>query len=119
MKYYYNGKLVRTSEHAYTHAVIDTKTGKAVACRNGLRNAESARQSELSLTRGDIKYYEDMIKAMKAGRSHFFCKSGRCTVKHKIADNMTIEKAERKITELKGWIDKRLGELIVVPLETK
>lgn len=119
MKYYYNGKLVRTSDHTYTHAVLDTKTGEAVACRNGIEKAESARQSEMSLARGDIKYFEDMIKAMKAGRNYFFYKIGRCTEKAKIADDMTIEKAERRITDLKGWIDKRLSELIIVPLETK
>lgn len=117
MKYYYNGNLVRTSDHTYTHAVIDTKTGKAIACRNGADKAEAARQDELRLSRGDIKYYQDMIKAIKNGRSHFFYKIGKMTEKTKINDDMTIEKAEQRITEIKGWIEKRLNELVVVPLE--
>lgn len=116
MKYYYNGQLVRTSDHVYTHAVIDTKTGKAIACRNGAEAAEAAKNAELSSARSNIKYFEDMIKAMKAGQNHFSYKIGRCTARARIADDMTIEKAENKIEQLKAWIEKRRSELIVVPL---
>ena len=116
MKYYYNGKLVRTSDHIYTHAVIDTTTGKTVACRNGLSKAEAARIDELRWTRSSIKYYEDMLKAMRAGRDHFFYKIGKCTERSKIADDMTVEKAENKISDLNAWIEKRASELIIVPL---
>lgn len=116
MKYYYDGKLVRTSDHVYTHAVIDTKTGKAIACRNGAEAAEAAKNAELSYARSDIKYFEDMIRAIKAGQNHFYHKIGRCTARAKIADDMTIEKAENKIEQLKTWIDKRRSELIVVPV---
>ena len=119
MKYYYNDTLIRTSDHSYTHAVIDTKTGKAVACRNGIAAAESARNAEVSFERGNIKYYENMIKAMKAGRSYFFYKIGRCTDKARIADDMTVEKAENRIREIKAWIEQRLNELIIVPIEAR
>lgn len=119
VQYYYNGKLIRTSDHTYTHAVIDTKTGKAVACRNGLDKAESARNAEVSLERGNIKYYEDMIKALKAGRNYFFYKIGRCTEKARIDDGMTIEKAETRIDEINAWIEKRMNELVIVPIDAK
>ena len=119
MKYYYNGQLVRTSEHTYTHAVIDTKTGKAVACRNGADKAETARNAEMSLYRGDIRWYEEMIKAMKKGHRKFIYKARGLQEIHNIADDMTIEKAERRIAELKEWIDKRMSELVVVPLEAR
>ena len=119
MKYYYGGKLVRTSDHVYTHAVLDTTSGKVVACRNGADKAEAARVAELSLCRGDIKYYEEMIKAMKKGREYFIYTIGRATEKAKIAEDMTVEKAEQRIEELKAWIEKRLSELAVVPLEAE
>lgn len=119
MKYYYDGKLVRTSDHIYTHAVYDTSKGKVMACRNGLDNALSAKNAEMSLERGNIRYYEDMIKAIKAGRDYFFTKCGRVTEKHKIGENMTVEKAENRIGEIKAWIEKRMNELVIVKLEAK
>lgn len=119
MKYYYNDKLIRTSDHVYTHAVIDTKTGKAVACRNGIEQAEAARYAELSFSRGSIRYYEDMIRAMKAGREYFFHKVGRMTEKHKISENMTVESAEKRIADIKAWIEQRMSELIIVPIEAR
>ena len=119
MKYYYNGELVRTSDHTYTHAVLDTKTGKVIACRNGADKAELARVAEVSLARGDIRYYDEMIRAMKLGRRYFFYNVGRMKEKTEIDEAMTIEKAYQRIDQLRAWIEKRLSELVVVPLEAR
>ena len=41
MKYYYNGKLIRTSDRIYEYAVIDTETFKVYGCSGTLKGAES------------------------------------------------------------------------------
>ena len=81
MKYYYNDRLIRTSNHVYTHAVLD-ENGKCVACRNGLEAAISARHAESSFDRSAIKDYEDAIKALKAGRTYYTYKVGRVKYAH-------------------------------------
>ena len=73
MKYYYNDKLVRTSDHTYTHAVISTVSGEVIACRNGLENAEAAKKQELNNRFGRrIKYYEAELAAAKKGQDYFY-----------------------------------------------
>lgn len=116
MKYYYNGKLIRTSDHIYTHAVIDTKTGKAIACRNGLDKAEAAKMDETRLTRNDIRDLNEKIKALKAGRDRYWVKCGRRGMWVRISEKSTIENCEEHIKRCEEYIRIRNEQLIVVPL---
>lgn len=50
MKFYYNGKLVRTSKtHEYKFALLNTETGKAYACSKDMKGMDRA-MSEVSRT---------------------------------------------------------------------
>ena len=121
MKYYYNGHLVRTSDHTYTHAVIIAASGKVIACRNGLENAEAAKRAELSSHFGKrIKYYEQMLEAARKGKTYFYDttvmrgRSYKADVTHSAAE-LEIEIAELK--ELMANYDRY--EWKVVPLEVR
>ena len=116
MKYYYNGELIRTSDHIYTHAVIDTKTGKAVACRNGLDKAEAAKLDETRLARSDIRDLNEKIKAIKAGKNKFWVKVGRTGMWCKISEKCTVQDCENSIKRCEDYIRIRNEQLIVVPL---
>ena len=94
MKYYYNDKLIRTSDHVYTHAVI-SENGKCVACRNGYANAVKAKNAEKS--NAVIKEGTDAINALKAGKTSYIYKVGRVPFKYYFKPDDTIEKYENAI----------------------
>ena len=115
-KYFYNGNLVRSSYHEYTHGVI-TGAGELIACRNGEANAEKARQAEKLIYKRNLTFYEAKLKALRAGRDTFECKSGRMKTWYKIAPGTTerqILAAIRKNEEAIELIEKtyRVVELV-------
>jgi hypothetical protein len=103
-KYYYNGEHVRSSYHDYTHGVING-AGDLIACRNGAENAEKARQAEKLTYKREVKYYEAKLKALRAGRSTFQCKSGRSLTWHTIAPGTTEAAILAKMKRLQESID--------------
>lgn len=115
MKYYYEGKLIRTSNHIYTHAVIDSK-GKCVACRNGYENAVKAKNAERS--NKAIKEANDAINALKAGRKYYFYKIGQFSYKYTFKANDTIEKYQGVIERANDW-NKIVDSWQIVELEAR
>ena len=115
MKYYYNGKLMRTSNHVYTHAVIDNN-GKCVACRNGYANAVKAKNAERSDKA--IREANNAINALKAGRSYYFFKIGQCSYKHTFEAKDTIERYQGVIERANEW-NKVVDSWQIVELEAK
>lgn len=103
-KYFYNGNLVRSSYHEYTHGVIDG-TGDLIACRNGAENAEKARQAEKRVYKHNLDYYEAKLKALEAGRDTFECKSGREKTWHKIKPGTTKASIRLHIKKCQELID--------------
>lgn len=78
MKFYWNGTLVRTSEsHEYTHAVIDTKTGRVIGCRSSLAAAISLKSSEISGHQKGVEYDLAAILAKQNGKTYIMVKGGR------------------------------------------
>ena len=74
-KYYYNGKLVRTSDHIYTHAVLNEK-GEVIACRPSFEKASNVITSEVSKAKKAINENNKGIEARKAGKDGFWTKDG-------------------------------------------
>ena len=78
MKFYYNGKLVRTSKnHVYTHAVIDMSNGHVEGCRANKEAAESIISSEISRVSNSIQNHESALKAIEQGKTMYRVKEGR------------------------------------------
>lgn len=121
MKFYYNGKLVRTSKnHEYTHAVIDITNNACVGCRVGADKAEAIIRGEISATERSIANCKTAIKALENGKSGFHAKEGRGrTWYHKFTTSDTVEKYNRSIEQLKGYIDRINATWQVVELEAR
>jgi hypothetical protein len=96
IRYYYNGELMRTSAHTYTHAVLDEK-GKCIACRNGLDNAIKAKEAEKQWDKRIIRDSQTAIKALQAGRTYYIYKIGGAACKYRFEDGDTVTKYQEQI----------------------
>ena len=121
MKFYYNGKLIRTSKnHEYTHAVIDITDNGCVGCRVGADKAEAIIRSEISATERSIANCKAAIKALENGKTGYHARENRSrTWFHKFSDRDTVEKYNRSIEQLQGYIDRINATWQVVELEAK
>lgn len=111
-KFYYNGKLVRTSKtHVYTHAVINEK-GDVLRCSSTEVLAKAFITSELSRAENEIIDSDKAIKALRNGEKGY---SSTCYGRRKIwisfsRFGITVEKCEFSknacadyIRQVQGW----------------
>lgn len=75
-KYYYNGKLVRTSAHEYTHAVLNDK-GDCVACRGSYDKALSVKMQYVNELRRNATHNRKCAEAKRADKRTMIVKNGR------------------------------------------
>lgn len=108
MKFYYNGKLVRTSKtHEYKYALINIETGHCYACGADRRNPEN----ELNYRSGNLRVY----KAVKNGQ---YRQKDKC---HCTADEIR-KNAEKYYGSLENAIaecEKYISKLQIVELEPR
>lgn len=120
MKFYYNGKLIRTSKnHEYTHAVIDITDSGCVGCRVGADKAEAIIRTEISQAERSIANCKTAIKALEAGKDGYFYKEGRRTWYCKFSSSNTIERYTESIEHLQNYIDRINNTWQVVELEAR
>ena len=119
MKFYYNDKLVRTSSHAYTHAVIDTQTGELIGCRTSKKNAESIISSEISRCMTGIKNSESHLKAIQQGKRLYRYKYGRKYSWEKVEKEDSVETCQRFLDGFKKHIEYVENNWKVVELEAR
>lgn len=120
MKFYYNGKLVRTSKsHTYTHAVIDISTGGCKGCRTSRDTAEAIITSEVAHYEKKVGNYENAIKAMESGKSGYYAKDGRHTYYTKFSADSTVEKYMEWIEWNRDYINSIKANWQVVELEAR
>lgn len=78
MKFFYDGKLVRTSKtKVYTHAVINTETGGLIGCSSSRELAQKKVDSEISYCNSRIAEDERALKALTSGASGYSYRFGR------------------------------------------
>lgn len=95
-KYFYNGKLVRTSEHIYTHAVLNEK-GELVGCRPSYDKAHNIITSKIAEANSFVKEYKSLLKAISEGRK---------TYEFKVGNRRIIAPVRyTDVNEINGWID--------------
>lgn len=118
-KFYYNGKLIRKSEHDYTHAVI-ADDGKLAGCRTSREAAQSIISSEISRARKEIENYEKGIKAMEKGDDGYMVSYGRgYKYYHKFGGEYdTVENYRKSINNFERFI-ARCNNWKVVELEKR
>ena len=75
MKFYYNGKLVRTSKtHEYHFGILEPKTGKIVSCHGTYEAAQKEHRRPISEAETSIKRCRAAINAIENGKTSFFWK---------------------------------------------
>lgn len=113
MKFFYNGKQVRTSKtHSYTHAIIDLD-GKVVSCHGSLEAATKAHGALGSFHRSYIRDSKAAIKALEAGRAYYFTQDRmayRVPLKGKTVDGYR-KQIERSEAMLKEYSQYQIVEL--------
>lgn len=124
MKFYYNGKLIRTSQnHNYTHAVIDTERNNAlIGCRASKDTAESVISGEINRLERSLKNHEAIKKALENGKPGFYGKDGRRTYWVRFSENesyYTLESVERWMICDKKEIEYVKNNWKVVELEAR
>ena len=120
MKFYYKGKLIRTSKnHKYTHAVINITNLGCIGCRAGADKAEAIIKSEISQTERSIANCKSAIKAIEARKDGYFCKEGRRTWYNKFSPGSTVEKYTESIERLNNYINRINETWRVVELEVR
>ena len=103
MKFYYNGKLIRTSKnHVYTYAVL-TPGGKTFACSSSLEGAKKAVQREISLCETIRNNYRNAIKAIEAGQSYYFAKESGQNWRKRL-NGETVADFEKYISQVESNI---------------
>lgn len=111
-KYYYQGKLVRTSKtHDYSFAVIRERkdgTFTLIACSKTKELAERRLNSEMSNSKHNLKAEEERLKRMKRGLK---------VPKWWSKEENTIAGLEQLIEDRKKSIERYYEEAKVVELE--
>lgn len=120
MKFYYNGKLIRTSKsHTYTHAVIDTVTGGCKGCRASKETAEAIISTEVAYYEKKIGNYKNAVKALQNGKSGYYAKDGRRTYYSKFSADSTVERYNEWIGWDRNYINSVKANWQVVELEAR
>lgn len=120
MKFYYNGKLVRTSKnHEYTHAVINITNDGCMGCRASKETAEAIITSEIAQYEKRIANYESAIKALESGKSGYYAKEGRRIYYNKFSSDSTVERYIERIEWCREYINKVMANWQVVELEAR
>lgn len=93
MKFYYNGKLVRTSKtHEYHFGILEPKTGKIVSCHGTYEAAQKEHRRPISEAETSIKRCRAAIAAIESGKKFFYWKW----------NNRYLEKVKLTETDFKG-----------------
>jgi hypothetical protein len=120
MKYYYNGKLVRTSKnHIYTHAVIDISNMKVIGCRGSLEKAESLLTSELNYIARSIENGKNKLKCFKEGKPRYGWKDGKRVWYSSFKSTDTEESILEGIRYSENYLETIKQNYKIVELESK
>lgn len=119
-EFYYNNRKIRTSEHDYTHALINTRTGECIGCRTSYKACESFMNTELNTTRRYIANLERRLEAIKEGKSYYNSefKKGQWT-KYAIHPTETVEQAEELLNKTKDRLARLVRDWKIVELEVR
>lgn len=114
-KYYFDGRLIRTSDRVYTHVVL--RGDKVVSCCGRLELAEKELSRQKNRATADIKFFQGCLKALQDGKAsiRYTERVGRrsFTGVYKITE--PAEYYQNKIAELESLIRNYRAE----PLEIR
>lgn len=117
-KYYYNGKLVRTSANGtYRYAVIDKRTNECKGCRSDYKAADAIITKRINALDEVLQNMKRARNAAENGRTRYGCKSGRHTYYADVTD--TAEGYAAQIESQMDYIEETKANWQIVELEAK
>ena len=117
MKFYYNGKLVRTSKtHEYKYGVYHTNLDKVIACSATKDGAQAHIDAKVANLNREIENCENALKAIAKGKTHYGYKDGRKTYLEKVS---TAEKHTEWLAGYKKSLESVKRTHKVVELEAR
>ena len=121
MKFYYGGKLVRTSEnHEYHFGIYRLDSGKMRSCHSTKELAEKTLQSFINEPLSWIENNDKRaIQAIKNGKKKYWVKVGNRECLEPLGNMDTIEKWEKRIEDNKKIHEFRKNNFCVVELEAR
>ena len=120
-KFYYEGKLVRTSEnHDYRFGIYNKSRGRMKSCHSTRELAEKTLQSYINEPLNWIENNDKRaIQAIKNGKKKYWVKVGNREVLEPLGDRNTVEIWERYIEENQQIHEFRKNNFCVVELEVR
>jgi hypothetical protein len=117
MKFYYNGKLVRTSKnHEYTHACMANDICKG--CRTNAKAAQQIKDGKIAELTRTCNAYATAIKALNEGKSYYINREDRRAYRVSL-EGRTVEFYEEHIAWVKRDIEWIKHNWKVVELEAR
>jgi hypothetical protein len=118
MKFYYNGKLIRTSKtHEYKYAVI--ANDECLTCSATMDGAQKFINRYINERKDEIKTCENIIRAIEAGAKSFYAVYGRTTEHCKLREHHTIADTKERIEICKKAIERMTTSWKVVEIEAR
>lgn len=118
MKYYHNGKLLRTSTHVYTHALID-QNGRAITCSATREGCTKELNRRIRESEQRIANYENALKAQAAGKTQTIWHDGRSSFYMNLNNLMGLHKFAEYLETEKKVLDVKKHEWKIVELEAR
>ena len=121
MKYYYNGKLIRTSKREYTHAIINKEDGGLYGCRKNYDLAKKFKDGEINQCRKYIEECKQAICTLKNGKTKMRVRvNNNYSFIYKLSGKeLTLEYWEKKIEHLTKEMKELNEKMIIVELEAR
>ena len=89
MKFYYEGKLIRTSKnHHYTNALINTDTGKCITCSSTMEGCERELNRIINEKLNNIENAKKAILAIENGKKTYMATYGRDICTARVTENI-------------------------------
>ena len=120
MKFYYEGKLVRTSKtHEYHYGVWNKKYQKMKSCNSTKELAEKELRTYINEPLNYIEETKEAIKAFQSGKKGYWTKVGHRTFYVRFVNGDTIEDMEQTIKHNQELYEYRKNNYCVVELEAR
>ena len=105
MKFYYNGKLVRTSKnHEYKYAIIG-ENGNLWSCHGTLEAAQKEFRRPISECESQIADYHKAIDALNKGKTYYDTKVCRRWYRVQLKGKDITGKDRSEVSTWEGWIE--------------
>lgn len=120
MKFYYEGKLVRTSKtHEYHYGIYDKHYKTMRSCHSTRELAEKELNTYINQPLNWIENEKNAIKALQSGKKYYFAKEGNRNICVRFTKEDTVEMWEGYIKGNETKHEYRKSNLCVVELEVR